>query len=802
MLLNRREALALIAGSTVDLDPSTSRALRAAGSPGVPPPSGRVIALETPWLSLSLSAETGSYELEDKQTKVTWRSNPFRQRFGTVSLKVNGKQQEADLGPCDVTRVGDGLELMFAPAANKTDAESGTEQFRLAVRVNPVDDGKGLEISYSTPDSTAVEGVRLLDDALWVTDAEGGYAAVPARMGLLIPASTGLEFNHHFDTYAYEGCHMAMIGLVKDGATALITWEDPYVDTQLSSTLLRAGALAGRQVVSTSIILRKSAHSVQVRFTGRGDHLTIASAYRQIAAQRGWLVPWSEKLKANPERAKLFGAVNYKLWSALDRTMNEDSTKEESVKLNWTFAEAAQVAEHLRNDLKLEKVLFIIGGWTHRGYDNQHPDVMPPNPECGGGEALAACAARVKELGYLFCLHDNYQDIYRDSPSWSDGLVMEQPDGSLARGGRWAGGRAYLVCSQEEVNLARRPQNLPAVKKLTDANAYFIDTTYASGLQECYNPRHPLTRVDDLKWKQALSDYARSVFGIFGSEDGREWAVPHADFFEGLTGVEGDWFHNHKLMRNVGGVSIPLFEIVYRDSIALYGKYGFDIAQSAECVLYHISIGRTLNYHAIPPHLYWRGSPPKPEPPAEAPSNASDGRAPNTTAADPALFTRADHGWAEGLHPLDRFVKNTYEILSPLHELTAQMRLTGHRFLTPDRKVQRTVFGEGLEQVEVLVNASAVNFRYASKSGGVVLLPPNGFLIESPPFVAFHAVTWNGVTYDPGSAPLFTLLSLDGKSLDHSGRVGVYHGFGSTRLKLFGVTHEIEKEAVLSRVQP
>jgi len=39
-------------------------------------------------------------------------------------------------------------------------------------------------------------------------------------------------------------------------------------------------------------------------------------------------------------------------------------------------------------------------------------------------------------------------------------------------------------------------------------------------------------------------------------------------------------------MRELGGVSVPLFEIVYRDYVALYGKYGFDIAQSADYVLY------------------------------------------------------------------------------------------------------------------------------------------------------------------------------------------------------------------------
>ena len=124
-------------------------------------------------------------------------------------------------------------------------------------------------------------------------------------------------------------------------------------------------------------MLRKSAKSFRVQFLGKGDYVTIAQAYRQVAKEKGWLVTWDEKLKTNPERAKLFGAANFKLWSTLDRRMNEESTQEESVRVNWTFDEAAQVAEHLKRDLKLDRVLFIIGGWIHRGYDNQHPDILP-----------------------------------------------------------------------------------------------------------------------------------------------------------------------------------------------------------------------------------------------------------------------------------------------------------------------------------------------------------------------------------------------------------------------------------------
>jgi hypothetical protein len=67
--------------------------------------------------------------------------------------------------------------------------------------------------------------------------------------------------------------------------------------------------------------------------------------------------------------------------------MNEDSTAEASVRVNWTFDEVAQVAEHIKNDLKMDKVMFGLGGWTNRGYDNQHPDILPAAPDRhrGGG---------------------------------------------------------------------------------------------------------------------------------------------------------------------------------------------------------------------------------------------------------------------------------------------------------------------------------------------------------------------------------------------------------------------------------
>ena len=132
--------------------------------------------------------------------------------------------------------------------------------------------------------------------------------------------------------------------------------------------------------------------------------------------------------------------------------MSEDSTKEESVKVHWTFDEAAAVAEHLAKDVGISRCLFIVGGWTEGGYDCRHPDNLPANPECGGNEALADAIRRIQALGYVACLHDNYQDMYHDAKSWDPACIEKKPDGSLIQGGRWLGGRAYMVCALSSSN--------------------------------------------------------------------------------------------------------------------------------------------------------------------------------------------------------------------------------------------------------------------------------------------------------------------------------------------------------------
>jgi hypothetical protein len=714
----------------------------------------KTIKLESHLLTVEIDDGTGRWALLDKRSGTRWPS-------------------EGMAGPGAATW----LEGDFVRTKNADESsvclqnKNGT-----AVVLALIDGGQALELSYKgKTDGT----VRVLSDALAITDIEGGYAIVPCREGLLIPANSGKTFKQVFGTSDYEGCHMNMLGFIKAGSSLIVTWDDAYVFPELEST--KPADKPYRQKLTSTLELRRSAKSVRLTPLGKGDWNTIAAGYRRCAEKKGLAITLREKIRRDPHVELMVGAANAKLWTCLARRMNEQSTEEESVKVRWTFDEAAQIAEHLHKDVGIERCLFMMGGWMEGGYDCRHPDNLPANPECGGNDALANAVKRIQALNYVACLHDNVQDMYRDAKSWSPGYIEKRPDGSLITGGRWLGGRAYMVCAPKQLELAQRPQNLPAINKLFSPWSYFIDTTYAVGPRECHDPNHPIGRNDDIAWKIRLSDYARDIFGIFGSECGREWALPHSDFFEGLVAVSGRYFHNLK-PDDFGATVIPFFEMVYHDCQICYGKYGYAAEKGAEFVAHHVLCARPLYYHSFPDHLYWKST--------------ENQQQQQTSVPDIACYTRCDNGWAEGMHPLDVFLKNTYEVLGPLHSATAHSLLNKLEFLTKDFNLRQAVYGHGEDVTKVIVNFGKKEAQVESALGGQVKLPPFGFVIEAPRFAAFHACSWNGQDYGKGA--LFTIWAMDNKNLKEARRVRIFHAFGPETIKWRGSLYKVQRELVIS----
>ena len=846
------------------------------------------IALDAASFRFTADKTSGAWQLLDKSSGVLWGSNPEQAVFGSIEMRDGKTTRSFAIRKFDeITRVVGGLALSVSPKA-----DGKATGIKVTISVAPVKDPAGINLSYAATGGGPwhVTAVTMLDNALWTTDADQGYSILPTRLGTLVPAGEGLPMAQRLWTYGNTS--MALYGAVKGGSALLVAWPHPDTNIVFMRTWPDNPLVAGRRMSSITLTLRGAASSCSIHPLGRGDYCDMAAAYRKIAARRGLLKTWAEKRRTNPNIDKLIGAADFKPF-VFSRSMSATG-EEASTYVGFTFDEAAQCAEHWNKALGIDRAMVVLAGWIHRGYDNQHPDILPACPECGGNDALVDASKRIKAQGYLFGLHDNYQDMYRDAPSWDEKYINLDAQGHLKQGGFWGGGQSYQVCAIDQVKLAQRPQNMPEVEKLFGPSIYFIDTVFAWPLVTCEAKAHPMTLADDMKYKSLLCDEAKKHFGMMGSEEGREWAVPHAEYMEGILG--------HKTSGDPNEIVVPMMPMIYGDCTMFYTHQSDRLgAGDTRRFLNHI-IYAAMPVYNFGNHLYWtepsaQGLPITPLAPkfeATGPRTFNvtyrwqvDGKLtedlycfvhfthplatrpegiayqgdhqfatpmsqwqPGTIVEDgpwpvevPEQFTgdselrigfltkagerqalkglpmdsgrydlgtvtagaeglsfkptsvhretmsfAPDEGWTKGLGDTDRFIKNSYEVLSYLQRLTAERPMTRHEFVTPDRSVERAVFGKGLVTV-------VVNFGPKDYEVGDVVLPANGFLIQSDTFRAFCATKIGGRTYDRPA--MFTMRSLDSKPLTMSGKVRIFHAFGDPRVKFNGKEYTVEREAMV-----
>jgi hypothetical protein len=311
-------------------------------------------------------------------------------------------------------------------------------EFRLALSGEPGALDYSFRGSLQPFGSPEMDEVELFRDSLTLGPGDGNYYALPARLGIQLrpegdkPASRRMPALN-----TGRGYSMLMMGAVRDGSALLVSWDS--IDTDV----LVEYSGAPDRTLRTGLAMRSTARSARLQPLGRGGYVEIAKAYREVVRKRGGLETVAQKLKRNPATAKLIGAADFKPFTFYRWAPNTryNQTDKERIDLNFTFDEVAQLAEHFKQDLGIDRAMVVAAGWITGGYDGSHPDVSPAAKEAGGNEKLAEASRRIKALGYLFGLHDNYTDFYRAAPSWNEEYIAKGSDGSLVKGGVWVGSR-------------------------------------------------------------------------------------------------------------------------------------------------------------------------------------------------------------------------------------------------------------------------------------------------------------------------------------------------------------------------
>jgi hypothetical protein len=295
-----------------------------------------------------------------------------------------------------------------------------------------------------------------------------------------------------------------------------------------------------------------------LRYLGcEGGYVGLAKAYRAYAKAHGMFHSLHDKIEDNPALAQLVGGriFSFMIGDSFNRKRQEDMLEprsrlinhEQGVNVFATYAQVAKMIEEGR-ELGMQCGLVIICGWIQGGYDESHPDVWPPEAAFGSPDELKQLLQPGK--GLIGVLHDNYQDIYEQSPSWPQG-VNRAPQGEPMAGGLWAGGQAYILNARDGLAYAKR--NWPPIASL-NPSAMFIDTVTAVQFYESYEPNNTLSRAQDLDLKIQLLEFYKEQKQLLGSEEGADFGIPYVDWIEGRH-------------RRVSGESIPLWPLVFHDSV-------------------------------------------------------------------------------------------------------------------------------------------------------------------------------------------------------------------------------------------
>ena len=467
---------------------------------------------------------------------------------------------------------------------------------------------------------------------------------VPFMQGMLLPKDFP-EKAWLYDTLSYgRGLYMHWWGFQHAGSAMLAALETP---ADAGCRFEHPAGGPTRLDVRWVHSLNRWSYPRRVRFSflDEGDYVDLALRYRQRVAAAGRLVTLREKIARNPRVERLIGApvvhtsILYHIqpdssyFNATNPAANDQLT---------TFTNRAADLEKLAA-LGFTNAYVHLDGWGLRGYDNLHPDVLPPCPASGGWDGMRYFSTVCDRLGFLFAIHDQYRDFYLDAASYDPRHTVIEANGSRPTWGVWYGGKQSILCSRLAPGHVRQNHQAILQHGVLLRGAY-LDVFSVVPPDECYAPEHPVTRLQCLEYRAECLNSVRSWGGVVSSEEPSDWSAPILDLVH----------HGPYALRPgpgsgpAMGIPVPLFNLVYHDSLLLpwsLGRGAWGIPEKDLGYLHGLA-------NAGLPYLD-----------------------PNPSSED-LLKVRA---------------------MMALHRRLALVALTGHRFLDDSRRRQRFDYGDGTQ---------------------------------------------------------------------------------------------------------
>jgi hypothetical protein len=325
--------------------------------------------------------------------------------------------------------------------------------------------------------------------------------------------------------------------------------------------------------------------SLRMAFLPKGNYVDLCKRYRRHVMDTGLFVSLHEKIARRPLVKNLIGVpmagarVFTNIKPGGPRYDTQDPSKNYRV---TTFAQNVERLRKMRAD-GFAQMNVSVGGWPNQGYDRQHPDGLPPTKEGGGWEGMKAFFEACQELGYTCWLHDQYRDYYPDAPSYDAQFAVHEEDavraptrfpgtrfhpydwkeGYIPFMNYWDGGTQTYLNNRYMLGHVQKNYRLLAEHGIHPQGSYNDVFGYIPP-DDDFNPEHPTTRTESMRYRAEVCNWVRRNLGIVGTEDGADWIIPYVDYVTSRANRNAGSGNDNTV---VGAIPVPLYELVYHDAV-------------------------------------------------------------------------------------------------------------------------------------------------------------------------------------------------------------------------------------------
>ena len=563
-----------------------------------PPPTQAASPPSEPWLgpTASVTQSGNLWLIEGKANKVTLNAN-------TLALSIRAGDVTWAMTPADdrdmqVRRGDDLVHVKLTSARNQLVVPYNTGYLQgVKIRLSEFPDAPGLSLVLTLGlegedeelvcTASAVEGetrIHILDWPKPLDAGEVDFTVLSNFKGCLLPRNWDREYypmggdaDHHglIESNLIECWSMAWWGFQKGKAAMMI-----IVETSDDAAYQFSHPPGGPTIIGPRWrdSLGKLGYPRQLRmcFFPEGNYVTLAKRYRKHVMDNGHFVSLKDKIAREPNVARLIGTPQTRQHALRNYRPGFKRYNETGPERSYNATTFKELADRLREykAAGIENLIGVLCGWPRLGYDREHPNVLPPAPECGGWDGMREWVETCKSLGYVAVLHDQYRDYYTDSPSWSlEFSVHEESDkdpqtafpgtrfndwkeGRVPYMDNWDGGpMTYLNARFQLGHMIKNYLGL-AAHGIHPEGSYLDVYGYVPPTQD-FNPDHPLTRRGNMEGRAACFKWARNNLGIVGTESGADWTIPYVDVISGN--------------RDPDGIPVPLYQLVYHDAVITHG---------------------------------------------------------------------------------------------------------------------------------------------------------------------------------------------------------------------------------------